>query len=91
MKVFFCAFQDVSLDIEASIIAQCDHLVGVISDQKQDLLQSLKLYKEQKLRESKENASDCTVMLQQATAQIQFGIEVLKETEAVNFLQVFTA
>ncbi|OQV25387.1 E3 ubiquitin-protein ligase TRIM9 [Hypsibius exemplaris] len=87
VKATSARIPDVELDIEANIAAQCEHLVQLIHAQKRHMLDTLRQYREQKMLESRENAADCTALLQQATAQIQFGIEVLKETEAVNFLQ----
>jgi len=70
------------------VAAQCDTLVQALLERKQDLLDFIKMEKEEKLMALKEQVASCTCKLQQTTGLLQFCIEALKETDPVAFLQV---
>lgn len=70
------------------MIEKCDELIESIRARRQYLLDTLNNEKEMKILTLKEQVSHCTSLLQRTTGLLQFGIEVLKESDAFSFLQV---
>ncbi|XP_041353036.1 E3 ubiquitin-protein ligase TRIM9-like isoform X2 [Gigantopelta aegis] len=76
------------VEFETTVAAQCDALIETIKQRKQELLESVKTEKENKICVLKEQVSDCTSLLQRTTGLLQFCIEVLKESNPTSYLQV---
>ncbi|KAL8608862.1 hypothetical protein ACOMHN_052180 [Nucella lapillus] len=75
-------------EFEKTVIAQCDALMEVIRQRKQELLASVLEERDLKITTLKEQVSDCTALLHRTTGLLQYCIEVLKETDHPSFLQV---
>ncbi|XP_062621422.1 E3 ubiquitin-protein ligase TRIM9-like isoform X2 [Saccostrea cucullata] len=76
------------LDFEATVAAQCDALIDAIKKRKQELLVHVAEERDLKISMLKEQASQCTALLQRTTGLLHFSIEVLKESDPASFLQV---
>lgn len=76
------------LDFEATVAAQCDALIEAIKKRKQELLVHVAEERDLKISMLKEQASQCTALLQRTTGLLHFSIEVLKESDPASFLQV---
>lgn len=70
--------------------AQCDALIEAIKKRKQELLVHVAEERDLKISMLKEQASQCTALLQRTTGLLHFSIEVLKESDPASFLQVCT-
>lgn len=68
--------------------AQCDALIEAIKKRKQELLVHVAEERDLKISMLKEQASQCTALLQRTTGLLHFSIEVLKESDPASFLQV---
>ncbi|XP_067681713.1 E3 ubiquitin-protein ligase TRIM9-like [Haliotis asinina] len=77
-----------SNEFEATVVAQCDALIEAIKKRKVELLESVQVEKDTKVKTLKEQVSHCTSLLQRTTGLLQFCIEVLKESNPSSFLQV---
>lgn len=77
-------------DFEATVAAQCDALIEAIKKRKQELLVHVAEERDLKISMLKEQASQCTALLQRTTGLLHFSIEVLKESDPASFLQVCT-
>lgn len=75
-------------DFEATVVAQCDALIDAIKKRKQELLVHVGEERDLKIGMLKEQASQCTALLQRTTSLLHFSIEVLKESDPASFLQV---
>lgn len=75
-------------DFEATVAAQCDALIEAIMKRKQELLVHVAEERDLKISMLKEQASQCTALLQRTTGLLHFSIEVLKESDPASFLQV---
>nr|XP_011442473.2 E3 ubiquitin-protein ligase TRIM9 isoform X4 [Crassostrea gigas] len=75
-------------DFEATVAAQCDALIEAIKKRKQELLVHVAEERDLKISMLKEQASQCTALLQRTTGLLHFSIEVLKESDPASFLQV---
>ncbi len=76
------------MEAEALLVAKCDALIEALQTRKQQLLE--KLDYEQQHKESVFNGqiAQSTTHLQRTTGLLQMSIEMLRETDAVAFLQV---
>ncbi|KAK3094014.1 hypothetical protein FSP39_022937 [Pinctada imbricata] len=77
-----------SLEFEALVVAQCDALIEAVRKRKQELVDHVEQEKDLKIRILREQASQCTSLLQRTTGLLHFSIEVLKESDPASFLQV---
>ncbi|XP_029643097.1 E3 ubiquitin-protein ligase TRIM9-like [Octopus sinensis] len=78
-------------EFQKNVIEKCDELIESIRARRQYLLDTLNNEKEMKILTLKEQVSHCTSLLQRTTGLLQFGIEVLKESDAFSFLQISNA
>ncbi|XP_070180579.1 E3 ubiquitin-protein ligase TRIM9-like [Littorina saxatilis] len=76
------------MEFEKTVVAQCDALMEIIRQRKEELLANVHEEREVKISTLKEQVADCTNLLHRTTGLLQYCIEVLKESDYSSFLQV---
>ncbi|XP_078464737.1 E3 ubiquitin-protein ligase TRIM9-like [Lampetra planeri] len=83
--------QESGVELEASLVAQCDALVEELNRRKAQLLTKVSAEREHKLKVARDQMSHCSVKLRQTTGLMQFCLEVMKENDPAGFVQVSEA
>ena len=88
MLVYIIILQSSSSDLEALVTSQSEELIGAIRRRRVELLASVRQQKTRKQQTFSQRLADSTQRLHRTTGLIQFGVEVLKESDPTAFLLV---
>ena len=80
--------QENGLDLEASVVAQCDALVRFVEQKKAELLNIVSSKMTKKIQNLKNQINSCEEKASKAKGLIEFSLEVLREVEPSAFLLV---
>ena len=80
--------QENALDLEASVVAQCDALINIIQERKSVLIQAIAQEVSAKSEKVREDISRCEKRLKSISSLSQYASEALKETDAASFMLV---
>ena len=75
-------------ELESEVTRQCEAVVEAVRRRHSELLSSVREQRTRKHQAFADRLADCTQTLHRTTGLLQFGIEVLKESDPAAFLQV---
>ncbi|XP_067943550.1 E3 ubiquitin-protein ligase TRIM9-like [Watersipora subatra] len=73
---------------ESMVIQSCDAIIEAVNRKREELLKVISHEKESRISILKDQVTDCKTHLQKTTGLLQYSIEVLREQDSVQFIQV---
>ena len=82
------SLQEDAVSFETRVVCEFDAVIEALQRRKEQLIAELEREKQKKQQVFKKSSQECTQYLKQTTGLIEYCLEVLQESDQINFLQI---